>query len=1136
MATANVSLADRISPVSGLAKQTRTPDSTDAQLRTHSILAGLPLMFEPNQGQDNLDPADSRSRFMARGSGYSLYLGTQGAVLSLATQASAQEASLSDRGSRTVRVESLGMKFAGANPQVSLSAAEPLPGKSNYFIGNDPAKWRTGVPQYARVRYSSVYPGIDLVFYGNQRRLEYDFQVAPNADPSQAQLEFEGAKGLRIESGALVIQTADRSVRLEAPQVYQQIAGRKQVVEGSFVLLGENRAGFAIGAYDRSRELVIDPILNFSTYFGGAGDEHSTSVAVDASLNVYLTGSTTSTSLPAAGGTVFQTTLTGTQNIYVAKIQPPLGSIPASLDYVTYIGGNAVDYPVGINVDGAGDAFVAGTTTSTNFPTTATTAYQTAPESSSPAGSQHVFVTALNPTATALNYSTYLSGNGADVASGMTIDALGNAFVTGTTTSTDTASTNVQFPASTLPQGIAYQQFPRASIQFFVTKVNTSAPKASSISYSTYFGGQNFQTTSPIAVGGGIAVDTTGNMYFSGTTNFTYTGCSGCGTSDFPILNAYQPCLDTPPASSVVNPPPCSTSVSTPYSDAFVAKINPAGAQGQQLLWSTYLGGGLTDSSTGVALDSGAANVYVVGTTNSQPFVNSSTVATFASYQACLNNNPLTTTGVQCPAVTDPTTPTDAFVARLTNPTNTTGTATNVALNYFSYLGGSNNDAGTAITVDSAAGAIITGSTQSPVVPPITTAGNFPVSPYPNSIQGALTGTQDAFVARLNTAAVIGQTTVASWANYFGGSVDSSAASSFTTGTGIALDVNQDTYLAGETNSTDLFLSKQLSAAQGGNYNGGYDAFVTQLGTAVSLSIGGVLTLGPNQTFISAGNPATFTYTVTNNGPDLASGITVTDDLRSSVTGVTLTFVSASTTSGTCGGVSTNSVVSCTLSQLQSGSTATVTIVLTPTSNSSGSQASFNGGTVQAVGAGNIVFAQTSVSATMSDYAMSVSPVNQTIAAAGDTATYQVSLTPHPLYTNSITLSCTGQPTGATCGFNPSSGITLQSVSGSTATLSITTTPRPVVTPAAIFGPRQFYALWLVVPGLVFCVSGRRRRRVAGMLMLCTMFALLLLLPACSHSTTQAPVSGTPAGNYTITVTAASGTDSKSQTITLTVP
>jgi len=1101
-----------------LAQGTPSRESKVDPGQAHALFAGLPLVFEPNLGQGNLDPADARARFVARGAGYSLFLGAEGAILSTISHDEAKQKGRTGKG----MVHSLEMKLAGANANPRLSGAEPLPGKSNYILGNDPAKWRTGVAQFARVRYEKVYPGIDLVFYGNQGRLEYDFQVAPGADPAQAEIEFTGAKQLAVEDGALVINSEGQSVRLEAPQVYQEIAGRKQSVEGRFVLRGANRAGFSVGAYDRSRELVIDPILNFSTYFGGSGDELSTSIAVDGSLNIYITGSTTSPNLPAAGGGVLQPALAGPQNVYVAKITPPLSSIPAALDYVTYLGGSGTDSPVGIEVDGAGDAFIAGTTSSPNFPTT-TTAYQRVPETGS-TGSTHVFVTELNPTATApLNYSTYLSGNNTDTASGMTIDALGDVFVTGTTSSTDVPSFTDQFPASTLPQTLAYQNAPRAAIQFFVTKVYAHGAGVSSIAYSTYFGGAISQTNPPIANGGGIAVDTAGNMYFTGTTNFINSGTSP--TDDFPILNAYQPCLDTPPATNVVNPPPCTNTTSALATDAFAVKMNPLGGQGQQLLWSTYLGGSSNDSSAGVALDTGAANVYVVGTTNSYDFVSPATVQTFASYQKCLNNSPLTTPGSTpaCPTLTNP--PSDAFVARLTNPTNQTGVPVNVALNYFSYLGGADDEAGTAITVDSAAGALITGWTQSPFT---NAAGTFPLAPNPNPIQGSLNGPQDAFVARINTGAAVGQTTVASWANYFGGSGTDS-------GTGIALDVNQDTYLAGETNSTDLQVNKPLST--GAANSGGYDAFVTQLGTRVSLSVSGVLSLGSNQSYISAGNPATFTYTVTNNGPDLASNFSVTDDISTNITGIPITFQSASTSSGTCPTtVTTSTTVSCSIQQLNSGATVTVTFVLVPSANVSGKQATFNGGTVQVTGAGNVVYAQTSVSAQMSDFSMSVGPTSQTVAAAGDTATYNVQLTPDPLYTNNIALSCTNLPTSTTCAFAPSQSVSLQGQSGATVTLSITTTARPVTTTAFLVFPRLFLGLGLMLPGLAFLAGGQRRRKARGMLMALFLFGMLVFLPSCSHSNTPTPVSGTPAGNYTITVTAASGSDSKSQAINLVVP
>ena len=1097
----------------------------DARSHALAVFAGLPLMFEPNQGQASLDPADARVKFVARGSGYSLYLGSEGAILNLRSKTKR-------KADAEIRVESLQMKLAGANPNANVSAADPLPGKSNYILGNDPSKWRQGIPQFARVRYENVYPGINLVFYGNQGRLEYDFQVAPGSDPRQAELEFKGAKKVELHDGALVIKGEGGDVQLKAPRVYQEIAGRQEPVEGSFVLRGVNRAGFAIGNYDHSRELVIDPQLTYSTYFGGSGDESHVSIAVDGSFNMYLTGSTTSANLPALAG-VYQQTLNGTQNVFIAKIVPTLGSNPSILTYVTYLGGEGVDYPVGIAVDGAGNPYVAGTTTSALFPTTPTTAYQTVPEASTGAACPgftsafcHVFVTELNNNAlgiaTQLLYSSYLSGNGNDIASGMTIDASGDIFVTGTTTSQETSPSADQFPATNLPQKLPYQSISRAALgqpQFFATKVNTNGSRLGSIVYSTYFGGGN--ATNPIATGGGIVVDTNGNMYFTGTTNYTYTGTSQ--TTDFPILNAYQPCLDQPPPTVIVNPPTCSNTTSTSTSDAFVAKINPNAAQGQQLLWSTYFGGSQTETGTGIALDTGAANVYVTGSTSSS---NITTVLTFAAYQTCIDQpvNPLS--GVPC-TDSDPQTayPTDAYVARLSNPTTSTTGITNVGLTYFSYLGGTSDDAGLAIAVDAASGALVTGWTKST---------DFPVSPAQNPIQSALNGPQNAFMARLNAVAVVGQTN-ASWSNPYGGNGTDE-------GTSVALDINQNSYFAGDTTSTSKLPATGLQTTIGG----GSDAFIAQVSSSSTLSITGVLTVNTGSTtVVAAGMPATFTYTITNGGPDPATGLIVQNNISQSITGIALTFNSASTTSGTCtSSISTSSAVACTIPTLQAGSTATVTFVLTPTASITGNVCNggippqnFNGGAVQVLGTNNIILAHTTVSATMSDFTLCVNPSSQSVAAAGLTATYQVQLTPQPVYAANVALSCSGTPTGSSCAFTTPSVSMLGGPA--TSTLNVTTTARPIVTPAASLWTRRFYAVWLCIPGLAFFGLGKvdcRRRRIAGILMLCALFGLLVLQPACSKGTTPTPVSGTPAGQYNIIVTGASGTDSKSFTISLNVP
>jgi uncharacterized repeat protein (TIGR01451 family) len=1047
----------------------------------------LPLMFEPNVGQSN-----SAVKFLARGAGYSLSLTPEGAVVALR------------RGRKATRTETLGMKLVGANRNVGLHGAAPLPGKSNYFIGGDATKWLRNVPQFSRVEYAAVYPGIDLVFYGNQGQLEYDFKVAPGADPSQAELEFDGSHPIELRDGNLVLKGEDGSVRFEAPSIYQEVNGRRVTVEGRFELRASNRVGFEIGRYDRSRELVIDPVLTYSSFFGGSGNDTSPSIAVDNVQNIYLAGLTTSpaNSFPQPAAS---TTQIGTNaNVFVAKLDPS----GLSVLYLTFLGGGGVDTAVGLAVDGAGNAYVAGTTTSgvggtADFPTTTTNAYQSAPATGS-AGTSHVFVSALNATGAALNYSSYLSGNGTDVASGMAIDSKSNVYVTGTTTSTDVGSNSDQFPASAPPQAQPFQGFPRAPIQFFVTQVNTAASNIGSIAYSTYFGGGT--PSNGVAVGGGVAVDGTGNIYFTGTTSFTYTGTSS--STDFPILNAYQPCLDEAPPTTVVNPPTCANTGATTATDGFVAKLNPKAAAGSQLLWSTYLGGTQTDSATGIALDAGAADIYVTGATNSQDFT---ALTTFTSYQPCLNNLFTVASSVTtCTVQTDPAV-NDAFVARLNNPT-----SGNNALTYFSYLGGSGSEGGSAITVDTAADAILTGFTQS-VDFPITTG----------AIQSTLKGTQDAFYARINTGAVSGQNTVGSYATYFGGSgVDR--------GTGIVLDTSLNTYFAGDTTSTDLQTASPLQAQN----NGGTDAFTVKLGTAADLGITGKLSLGTGQQYVTAGNQATFTYTVTNNGPDLATNITVTDDLSTS-TGVPITFVSATASSGSCSQTSAGSTVVCSISSLQSGSTATVTIVVTPTSGGN-----FNGGAVQ-VDSTNNNDPQTgnnkvTVAGQASDFTVDVNPKNQSISAAGVTAVYSVTLTPVPVFGSAISLSLSGLPTATSDTFSPSSSVTLSTSSPQTVTLNVTTTARPVTVANSKPGRGPLFAFWLVVPGMALLGAGfgrdRRRRQIVGMVALFALFGLLALQPACSGSSTPPVVSGTPAGTYTLTVTATSGTLSHNVPITLTVP
>jgi hypothetical protein len=1053
-----------------------------------SLLSHLPLIFEPNQGQ-----ADSDVKFVARGAGYSLYLDPTGAIL-----ATPKPRGSSSRGN----VEAVRMTLVGANPAAAIAGSDRLPGKSNYFIGNDPKKWHTGIPQFAGVRYQNVYPGIDLVFYGSQGHLEYDFKVAPGADPAEAELQFDGATTLELSGGDLLLKGTSADVRLQAPHIYQSAEGGQQPVEGRFVLRAANRVGFEIGSYDRSRELVIDPTISYSTYFGGTGSETSPSIAVNGNGFIYLAGSTTSTDLPKTANAL-QGTLNGAQNIFILEIDPTIAGT-GGVAYLTYLGGSGTDTSVGLAVDNGGNVFVAGSTTSANFPSV--NGYVSSVAS---AGMSHVFVSEITQITTALPalaYSTVLAGNGADVASGMAIDNNRDVFVTGTTTSTNSVlSPSIVFPASFLPTPFQQAPSPGSTIQFFVTKVDTKNIGVASVPYSTYFGGGT--PSGAVATGGGIVVDSTGNVYFGGTTNFYNSqesqGGGGSLATDFPILNAYQPCLDTPPLTTITFPISCAAPTTTPFpTDAFVAKLNPANAQtgAQQLLFSSYFGGAGSDSSTALTIDTGAAAIYVTGTTDSSDFVIPTGIAPF---QMCLDTPVNPVPPATCTTLTGA--PTDAYVAKFTNPIESTGTtATLVGLSYFSYLGGTGTDSGSAIAVDTAGGALLTGSTSST---------DFPTST--GAIQTHLAGTENAFFAHINTTTVVGTNTVASYSTYFGGNGTDH-------GTSIALDPNLNIYFAGDTTSTNLQTQGGLQPTLNGTNS---DAFAVRLQPASDLCIRCVLpVLSPASGIVSAGNTVTITYTITNNGPDLATNITVSGSVTTGAT-----FGSASAGSGTCSAPTGGSVV-CTIPTLQSGSTSTVAFTATPTKAGSYSATA----TVTAANNTNTSTTATA-SFTATDFSISILPSSQTVLAGG-MATYSVLVTPAQTFGNNVSLTCGSLPVGASCAFNPSS-LTFNGPGAQTSTLNLTTTARPVTTISSIKWRGPLYALWLMAPGMALLGIGdkRRRNRMLGLLAVLTVLVVVAMQPACSSTKQQQTVTGTPAGSYPLTVTATSGSFTQSVGFSLTV-
>ena len=537
--------------------------STSQRSRVRASLSALPLAFEANQGQ-----TDAQVKYMARGNGYTVFLTANDTILALSS--SSQPANSQVIGKRGLLQENTAPKEAakrqtaaihlhliGRNTQAKMAAASPLPGHANYFIGNDRSQWHANVAQYARVSYRDVYPGVNMAFYGLQTQLEFDFVVHPGATPSPIRLGFSGASRIATDdSGNLVLASAAGDVLLHKPIAYQEKDGSRQTVDARFVLKTNNEVAFELGNYDRSRELVIDPSVSYATYLGGTAEDDGYAVAVDASGNAYVTGQTKSTDFPSAKP--LQASNGGGFDAFVTELSPT-----GTLLYSTYIGGSADDSGNAIAVDGAGDVFIAGGTGSSNFPTQGPL--------QSFKGVVDAYVLELNPTGSALTYSTFLGGTGSDVATGLAIDADGSAYIVGSTTSTD-------FPLQSPIQAT----LPGAS-SGFVTKLSAGG---SAKVYSTYLGGSN----ADFAVA--VALDSSKNAYVTGGTN----------SPDFPsTAGAFQVTCGT------------DNTCNGALYDAFVSVINSTGSG---FVYSTFLGGELNDTGLGIAVD-GTGNAYVTGFTSS---------------------------------------------------------------------------------------------------------------------------------------------------------------------------------------------------------------------------------------------------------------------------------------------------------------------------------------------------------------------------------------------------------------------------------------------------------------------------------------------------------------------------------------
>ncbi|MGA7340780.1 MAG: SBBP repeat-containing protein [Terracidiphilus sp.] len=759
------------------------------------VYAALPMSFEANLGQ-----SDPRVRFLAHAPGYMLFLTDQEAVLSLPADSSAPKTAqlrhpapqspipLREEASHMPRpLHAVRLRFIGASKPTAIGGRDPLPGKTNYFIGNDLQHWHTNVPNYSAVDYQNLYPGVNALFRGDNRRLEFDFNIAPGADPRAIALQVDGARRIRLNRAGDVLLRMDaaRDIVMGKPHIYQQSPEGRREIAGHYVLGGHHRIAFAFGSYDHAQPLVIDPTVEYATYLGGSIYDYAEGVAVDSLGNAYVAGFTSSTDFPEKNG--YESTCgdcTGGQYAgegFVTK----LNAAGSALVYSTFLSG--VDI-YAVAVDPSGSAYVAGgagfaeASGAPGFPVV--NAFQ----STSHGSIENAFVTKLSPDGSSLIYSTYLGGSYSDEAFGIAVDSLGSAYVTGLTNSYGFPTEN---PIQASCDDCGYSTGNLFDGDAFVTKFSADG---SSLVYSTYLGGSEED------VGQSIAVDSSGSAYVTGLTQST----------DFPTANPFQ----------AAN---ASILLTTTGANAFVAKLKP---DGSALDYSTYLGGADEDYGAGIAVDS-AGSAYVTG------FAQSHNFPTKNPFQATmLGDN-------------------DAFVTKF----NADGTS----LVYSTFLGGQSATQGSSIAVDSFGNAYVTGST---------TSNYFPVVGATQTNCLSCSSYTSAFVSQFNATG-----SALLFSTYLGGSNTNTAF-------GLALDPSGNAYVAGLTKSTDFPTVAPFQAANKGSAG---NAFIAKYSfppvTALTISpttiaSGTVNSAFSPVTFSATGATGTATFAVTA-GP-LPRGMTLT--------------------------------------------------------------------------------------------------------------------------------------------------------------------------------------------------------------------------------------------------------------------
>ena len=1114
----------------------------------------LPLSFEENQGQTAREV-----RYVSRGSGYELFLTPQEAVLALRAKRPLDLSPLHRTASirafrkarRAAQVTAIRMRLEGANPEPQIAGTDPLPTKVNYFIGNDPKRWHTDVPSYGRVKYTGVYPGIDLVFYGNQRRLEYDFVIAPGADPKAIALKVDGARKMRVNRhGDLVLGVSGGEVELRKPVVYQNIRGKRCEIAGRYVFTGDHRVTFAVGSYDLREPLILDPVLNYSSYLGGSSDDVGYGIAVDASGNAFIAGQTLSTDFPPGtnGAVSLIPTPTNSGAAFVAELDPT----GTQLLYSTYLAGttsNSLESAFAVAVDATGIVYVTGTTFATDFPTK---------NALTISGSTNgiAFVTKLDPTVsgsgnTSLIYSTFLGGTSGDFGNAIAADASGSAYVAGLTDSTDFPTLN------------AFQSSPNnLSGTAFLTRIDTTPSGSASLVYSTYLGGTGTNAANSLVFGDeafGVDVDSSHNAYVSGQTSsndstLTTTGAyqttppvgniqgsvfvsridttlSGTGslvystylagsTFDLGFAIALGPgnvayvtgttdSTDFPSTAGAFD-----TSGST-NGKAFVTLVDTSKSGSSSVPYSTFLGGTSGDTGFGIRVD-GSGNAYVVGTASSTDFAGAGTLNRLGAFQPTLLN-----------LFGSP------FIAKL-NP----GGNGSADLLYATFFGGSGDgtdtDHGFAIGIDASnpPNAYLTGQTFSadmPVVSSLPTGGslNLPSDAFvaklaliptlavvPTSLDfgtqpvGVASTPQTVTVTNNNSATVTFSSIAISGTN----STDFSKATDTCSPSGVAAGA-QCTVSVTFTPSAPPTLNEVATLVfTGSDVNSPQNVSLSGSGSPSAPGVGlAPTTLAFGNQFINTTSAAqTVTLTNTGNAALTISSIAASGDFAETSTGATACPISPTTLAA-----GANCMISVTFTPTVAGArTGTLTI----TDNAGGSPQ-----TVSLTGNGT---------SPPPDFTLGAAPTTVTVAQGAVSTPVTITVNPTNGFNSAVALTCAGAPANSTCALSPAS-ITPPT----TTTSALTFTAHAMLVPLPMTKPAPPLNMLRIVPPffvLMLLFLLRSTERLRTRLAMVSAIIICVTLAACGGPSYQNN-NNTAKGSYPLTITGTSGALTHNVTVTVTV-